>query len=310
MKAELGSTAPRKEHPIRLPGSRGIRLAAEVGGPRDGHPVLLLHGGGQTRHAWGGARKKLARRGYRAIAVDLRGHGESDWVEDADYTPAAIADDVRSLVAWAGGTAALVGASLGGQAALLAAGETTTPLCSALVLVDVTPRVDIDGANRVLSFMRSHPGGFNTIEEAADAVAAYLPHRPRPQSSEGLAKNLRRDATGRYVWHWDPELVAQRPRSMLMPTERLLAAASRIAVPTLLVRGALSDVVTERTASEFVALVPNAEFVTVSEAAHMVAGDQNDSFTSVVVDFLERCLDVEEPRRRTRLRRPPAEAGA
>jgi pimeloyl-ACP methyl ester carboxylesterase len=296
---------------IRLPGSGGVRLAADADGPPDGHPVLLLHGGGQTRHAWGGARKELGRRGYRAVAVDLRGHGESDWVEGgADYTPGAIAEDVRSLVDWAGGRAALVGASLGGQAALLAVGETEASICSALVLVDVTPRVDPDGAERVLSFMRSHPAGFDTVDEAAAAVAAYLPHRPRPRSTAGLARNLRRDASGRYLWHWDPALVEPRSEDSLMPTARLLAAASRVAAPTLLIRGALSDVVTEATATEFVELVSNAEFVTIPDAAHMVAGDRNDFFVSAVVDFLERVVPVAPQPGGMRVRRSPSGAGA
>jgi pimeloyl-ACP methyl ester carboxylesterase len=296
---------------LGLPGSGGITLAADEDGPRDGHPVFLLHGGGQTRHAWGRTRKELGRRGYRAIAVDLRGHGQSDWVDDADYTPAAIAADIRKLVEWAGGRAALVGASLGGQAALIAAGETDPPICSALVLVDVTPRVDPQGAQRVIAFMRSHPAGFATVDEAADAVAAYLPQRPRPRNTAGLARNLRRGANGRYLWHWDPALVASRPENVLMPTGQLMAAASRIAVPTLLIRGALSDVVTEETASEFVALVRNAEFVRVSDAAHMVAGDQNDVFTSSVVDFLERAVRAERGARRdSSVSRTPSEAGA
>jgi pimeloyl-ACP methyl ester carboxylesterase len=222
------------------------------------------------------------------LAVDLRGHGDSDWAPDGDYTPPTIAADVRAVLEWFGGRPAIVGASLGGQAALLALGEAEQSLASALILVDVTPRVDLEGARRVLSFMRSRPDGFESLEEAADAVAAYLPHRPRPTDNAGLANNLRR-AGGRYRWHWDPLLVEQNERSM-MPTERLLKAARRVRVPTLLVRGGLSDVVTPDTAGEFVHIVPEAELITVTEAGHMVAGDQNDVFTAAVVEFLDRAL--------------------
>ncbi|HEX6349121.1 MAG TPA: alpha/beta hydrolase [Candidatus Dormibacteraeota bacterium] len=257
-------------------------------GPETGPPVLLLHGGGQTRHAWGGTRARLAAAGWRAISVDLRGHGDSDWAPDGDYGPPVFAADVRALIDWTGGRPALVGASLGGQAALLAVGESdeATPIARALVLVDVTPRVNLDGARRVIGFMRSRPDGFASLEEAADAVAAYLPHRPRPDDTAGLARNLRYDGA-RYRWHWDPVLVEQSEQRM-MPAERLLAAARRIRVPTLLIRGALSDVVTEDTAGEFMRLLPDAEFVTVDRAAHMVAGDRNDVFTAAVLDFLSR----------------------
>ncbi len=265
-----------------------IGLALDERGPGGGPPVLLLHGGGQTRFAWGGAQRDLADRGYRAIAVDLRGHGESDWAPDRDYSPATIAHDLLRLIEWTGGRPALVGASLGGLAALLAVGEMDTP-CSALVLVDVTPRVHMAGARRVIGFMRSHPDGFGDLDHAAEAVASYLPHRPRPSSSVGLARNLRTAADGRLRWHWDPAIAEKEPEEVV-DTDRLLAAAARVRVPALLVRGALSDVVTVDTAAELQSAMAHAELVTVSRAGHMVAGDQNDVFASVVADFLQRVL--------------------
>src|SRR5690242_13665097 len=95
----------------RVPVAPGVSLTAELEGPADGRPVLLLHGGGQTRHAWGGTRAALAAAGWRAIAVDLRGHGDSDWSPDGDYSPPVFAADVKALIEWAGGHPALVGAS-------------------------------------------------------------------------------------------------------------------------------------------------------------------------------------------------------
>lgn len=276
-----------RERQIRIPVQPDLSLAADVAGPRWGPPVLLLHGGGQTRHAWGDTWTILAGYRYRAITVDLRGHGDSDWASDGDYSPSAIAKDVRELTRWTGGAPAIVGASLGGQAALLAVGEGGAA-CSALVLVDVTPRVDPAGARRVLDFMRARPEGFASLDEAADAVAAYLPHRRRPVDHAGLSRNLRR-AGDRFRWHWDPVLVHQ-PEQRMMPTERLLAAARHVTVPTLLVRGVLSDVVTEDTADEFLRTVSGAEFMRIDDAGHMVAGDRNDVFTEAVAGFLHRML--------------------
>lgn len=271
-----------------------MKLAVEVAGPDAGPPVVLLHGGGQTRHAWGGTQSELAARGFRAIAVDLRGHGESDWAADGDYSPVTIAHDLLALIEWTGGLPALVGASLGGLTALIATGESPVPVASALVLVDVTPRVNLAGSRRILAFMRANPEGFRDLSEAADAVASYIPHRPRPSENSGLARNLRTGADGRLRWHWDPALIDFPDADRPIPTERLLQAARRVTVPTLLVQGALSDVVTTDTAAELRALIRHAEHVTVSNAGHMVAGDQNDLFTAAVVEFLERVV----PRRR------------
>jgi pimeloyl-ACP methyl ester carboxylesterase len=182
-----------------------------------------------------------------------------------------------------------VGASLGGLAALLAEGVLAPGLFAGIVLVDITPRQEREGVNRIVSFMLDRAvEGFGSLDEAADAVAAYQPHRNRPRDHSGLQKNLRLDADGRWRWHWDPELfnsdnglhAAQEPG-------RFVAAAAQLTLPTLLVRGKLSDLVSEETAQEFLELVPHAQFVDVSGAGHMVAGDRNDRFCDAVVEFLE-----------------------
>jgi pimeloyl-ACP methyl ester carboxylesterase len=279
-------------------GASGNRLVGDVFGDR-GPPVLLLHGGGQTRHAWRKTAETVARMGYTAHAVDLRGHGDSEWVKDGGYGFPDFAADVRMLAAAlaerAGMRPVAVGASLGGIASLLAEGgegRPNGPVFAALVLVDITPRVDLDGVAKVHGFMRAHAyEGFATVEEAADAVAAYLPHRPRPRSNEGLKKNLRLHADGRWRWHWDPRFLDGRRR--VGPgggeVERLLvAAAKRIEIPTLLVRGASSELVKEEHARELLELVPGATYVDVSGARHMVAGDRNDQFTAAIKDFLSK----------------------
>jgi len=267
----------------------GLELVADAHGDPSAPPVLLLHGGGQTRRAWGGTAAALAARGFHAVALDLRGHGESDWAPDGDYTVDAFAADVRAVAARLGGRPALIGASLGGLAALIAEGEAATPGASAVVLVDITPRVQPEGVDRIVTFMTGHPDGFATLEEAAEAVAAYVPHRPRPKDVAGLRKNLRLGADGRYRWHWDPRLMTgERRIGASRDPERLDRAARGLRVPTLLVRGRMSDVVAEEDARHFLALAPDARYVDVSDAGHMVAGDRNDPFTAAVVEFLTR----------------------
>ena len=269
-------------------GAGGVRLRVDVWGDPAGPPVVLLHGGGQTRHAWGGTARRLADAGFQALAVDLRGHGDSDRSGDADYSLDAFADDLRAVAATLDRPPAVVGASLGGIAGLLAEGE-TPGLTSAVVLVDVAPRMEEEGVMRIVSFMTARPDGFADLEEAADTIAEYLPHRPRRTDLSGLAKNLRRGADGRWRWHWDPAFLSsdRRPGAMRDPA-RLAAAARALRVPTLLVRGGMSDLVSEESAADLLALQPAAEYVDVSGAGHMVAGDRNDAFNDAVLDFARR----------------------
>ncbi len=277
-------------------GANGNKLAADVFGEK-GDAVLLLHGGGQTRHAWRKTAEQIAREGRVAYAVDLRGHGDSDWVESGAYTVHDFAADARAVAdalnERSGKRPAVIGASLGGIAALLAEGGAENQgrnVFSALVLVDITPRVDLAGVDKVTGFMREHSKeGFATIAEAADAVAKYLPHRPRPRSHEGLKKNLRMSPDGRWRWHWDPRFMENRGPSMRQETQAaLIEAARRLKIPALLVRGASSELVQEAHAQEFLELVPHAELADVSGARHMVAGDRNDSFGAAILDFMGR----------------------
>jgi len=252
-------------------------------------PVILLHGGGQTRHAWRHAARDLIASGRRVISLDLRGHGDSDWSEDGDYSFDAFAGDVRAVIAECPQPPALVGASLGGLSAMLAAGEAPMPELRALVLVDVVPKLERDGVMQIVQFMLAHSDGFSSLDDAAEAVAEFLPGRKRAASSEGLRKNLRLHPDGRLRWHWDPRfLLGERVPDPEPAYARLCAAAAQIQVPTLLVRGARSDLVSQEGVQDFLQRIPNAECIDVSEAGHMVAGDDNDAFNRAVEDFLAR----------------------
>lgn len=278
---------------VEFAGADDNRLEADRFG-QHGQPVLLLHGGGQTRHAWDATGERLAERGLQAWCVDQRGHGESAWVEGRKYAFADFARDVVALsdqiAGQAGARPIAIGASLGGIASMLAEGALRPGSLAALVLVDITPRVDRGGVAKIIEFMaeRMHDG-FESVEEAAEAIAGYLPHRARPSSLEGLRKNLRAHSDGRYRWHWDPGFIAGRHASDADPAwieKDLLAAAANLKVPTLLVRGDRSELVTDEHVEEFLQLVPHAEFADVKGAGHMVAGDRNDIFASAVINFL------------------------
>lgn len=273
----------------RLAGAYGLGLMADEGGAPGAPPVILMHGGGQTRHAWSRATRELAAGGYHVLSLDLRGHGESDWAPDSNYRLDAFIDDLVAVTTILHQPPALVGASLGGVVSLLALGERRPELARALILVDVAPRVEAQGIAHIRSFMGGHLGGFASLEEAADAVAAYAPHRPRPRDLSGLMKNLRRRDDGRLYWHWDPAFLArQAPADPLSMQERMAAAAQRIRLPTLLVRGQQSDVVSPEGVQHLRSLMPQAEVVDVQGAGHMVAGDRNDAFNTAVMNFLRR----------------------
>lgn len=306
----------------------GISLTGDVAGDPADPPVLLLHGGGQTRHSWGTTQQDLAARGWYVVSLDLRGHGESDWDPSGDYLLDSFARDVAAVAAQFD-RPALVGASLGGSSSLAATAIGGPDLARALVLVDVSPYIETEGVQRIGDFMRSHvETGFGSLDEVADAVAAYNPHRPRPKNLDGLKKNLRfRD--GRWYWHWDPAFMIGRKGSsdetrVVQDGQRtgsindafddvvanddyfvhsddesadghdskahrisqLVVAAQALTIPTMLVRGKQSDLLSEEGAQKFLSLVPHAKYVNVAEAGHMVAGDRNDLFNDAVVDFL------------------------
>ncbi len=266
----------------------GTRLEAEMWGEASAPPVVLLHGGGQTRHAWDRTGPRLAALGWRVVAPDLRGHGTSQWSSDGAYDLDLFADDVRALVAQLGGRPVLVGASLGGLSSLLAAGEAPRAAIRALVLVDVAHRPDPRGVRRIVEFMRRRPDGFASVEEAAAVVSAHLPHRTRPYDPEGLRHNLRRQGD-RWVWHWDPRMLHNFEDRTDPPgmAERLLDAARHADVPILLIRGGVSDVVPEDIAEEFCDRVPHARYVEVGDAGHMVVGDRNEPFIDALIPFLQ-----------------------
>jgi pimeloyl-ACP methyl ester carboxylesterase len=282
--------APRA---LSFAGADGVTLRADARGDPGAPAVLFLHGGGQTRHAWGGTAEALARDDRCTISLDLRGHGDSDWATgDLPYRLERFAADLRAVIAQLEAPPALVGASLGGLTSLLAFGEADAPIASAAVLVDIAPRIEPEGAKRISSFMVGRPDGYASLDEVADAIAAYTNHRSRPRDLESLKKNLRQLENGRYTWHWDPRFMGADGPAEIVDRERLFAAARCLTVPTLLVRGRESDILSDEGVREFLTHLPNAHYVDVGGAGHMVAGDRNDAFTEAVRAFLARAVPV------------------
>lgn len=270
--------------------SQRLRLRYVDWGNAEAPPLILLHGGRDHSRSWDWTAQEL-RANWHVIAPDLRGHGDSAWATDGDYDMSAFVADLLVIIAAQPSKPMVVGASMGGITALLAVGDSKTPIARGIALIDIVPKVEAAGGEAILKFMGAHPEGFATLDEAADTVAAYLPHRPRPPTNDGLMKNLRKGEDGRLHWHWDPKIIyGQRNERHEEFRQRMETAARNLKVPTLLVRGGKSDLVSLEGAKHFLSLVPGASFVDVQGAAHMVAGDMNDVFNKAIVDFIKEKL--------------------
>jgi len=249
-----------------------------------GQAVLLAHGFGQTRQSWSATQARLAAEGHPSLAWDMRGHGQSDRnrVTSSYCAEQFIADQVAAA-ALLGDSPVLVGASMGGLTGLLAQAEQR--IFSALVLVDVTPRWEAAGMQRIHEFMTAHPEGFESFDHAAQVIADYLPQRRTRKTPAQLAHLLKSNEDARLQWHWDPRLLSEFVAGSQELQDALSLAARKIDVPVLLISGGRSDLVSDATVAHFLELVPQAEHIRLPEATHMLAGDDNDAFTDTLLAF-------------------------
>lgn len=260
-----------------------VALIGEEVNPGNGASVLFAHGFGQTRQSWLGAQSALAAEGTGSIAWDMRGHGESGRNPAAlHYHAEQFAEDVHLLSRQFRQKPLLVGASMGGLTGMMV--QARHDVFSALVLVDVTPRWETAGVARIMAFMNAFPDGFDSYEHAADVIANYLPHRRERKSSRQL-QFLLREQDGRLMWHWDRRMLKEFVEHSEHLQEDIREAARQIKVPTLLISGGKSDIVSEHTVADFLELVPHAIHHHLPDATHMVAGDDNDAFNDTLLNF-------------------------
>ena len=214
----------------------------------------------------------------------------SDRVADGRYAFDQFIDDARALAAQVGAAPVWVGASMGGLVGLIAEAESERPLYSALVLVDITPRWERAGVERILAFMSAHPGGFESLAQAQQVVADYLPHRAaRERAPERLEKLLVLGADGRWRWHWDPQLLDTVSADAGSIGGRLHDGRATRAHSRCCWSAAGAATWSPTTPSTNSSHSPRTrEHQRIADATHMVAGDANDRFGAVIADFLAR----------------------
>lgn len=269
-----------------------ITIVGDAYGDPKNAPILLLHGGGQTRNSWKKTGEVLAQKGWYVIATDARGHGDSSWSKKGDYSFDYLRQDLVVIAKQLTQRPILIGASMGGICSL-AALHYHPDLAKGLILVDVSPRIEKKGTDRIFAFMSAKPEGYESLEAVAEAVKAYLPHRKNIGSLAGLKKNLRKLPNGNYGWHWDPKMLNIWMNNSNDVTKKetetfLTNALVNLTIPALLVRGGISDVVSKEIVEELKLIAPNLEYVDVKEAGHMVAGDSNHVFTHALLDFIDK----------------------
>ncbi len=290
MPSHIPSALPAAAHSRRLKGAGGIALAATdfptPASLQAENRVLFAHGFGQTRGAWLRTGTALAAEGYAGLSYDARGHGESERNAPATpYTGDQFTDDLIILAGEQAQPPILVGASMGGLFGMLA--EARWPgLFRAMVLVDITPRWEQAGLQRILAFMTAFPDGFDSLEHAGDVIAAYQPQRRKRKSPEELQELLRDSGDGRWRWHWDARLIDDLVRDSARHQDDIANAARTLSCPVLLISGGQSDLVSAHTVEEFQSLVPHARHAHLPHATHMLAGDDNDTFTRTVLQYL------------------------
>lgn len=247
--------------------------------------ILMLHGGSQQAHSWDFVSLPLSEH-YHIIVLDQRGHGDSDWAPDGDYSIEAHQGDIDGFVSELGlQDFHLIGHSMGGRNSYVwTSRHPSTP--RSLVIVDTGPEAQSRGRNRIQSF-RELPDELDSFDEFAQRVQEYT-GRTREQVLGALKYSIRRRSDGKWSWKYDKVLRTPGNHTPQWAPEQLWAAVGKITCPTLVVRGGDSDIFADDTMRKMQQVIPNCSTVTVPRAGHLVAGDNPADFLTAVRDFLQR----------------------
>jgi pimeloyl-ACP methyl ester carboxylesterase len=253
-------------------------------GDHAGRPILFLHGGGQTCRTWDVVCHELSRE-YRCIAVDQRGHGDSEWSYESDYRVEAYAADVAALVdALNLAPLVIVGMSLGGIAGLHYALDRPKALAG-FVAVDVGPWVNVEASLPIREFMQE-VAGLDQLEQFVDAALRLNPRRDARLLRHSLWHNLRTCPDGRLIWKTDLRRRGDRLAVVTAAFGPLRERIANLRCPTLVVRGADSRILGEEDARRFAQAIPNGRWIAIDGAGHSVQGDQPKALVEALRAFL------------------------
>jgi pimeloyl-ACP methyl ester carboxylesterase len=257
-------------------------------GASDAPPIVLLHGGHQSAHSWDLVSLHLAQR-FRVLALDQRGHGDSEWARDVSYTNHEMSLDAEAFITALGLRRPIVmGHSMGGRNAMLLT-RRNPALLRALVIVDVGPEVSDRGRAVIAGFVRDNEE-FDDLEHFVHNVQRYDPYRSRTHIERTVKYNMLQRADGKFVSKCDAN-----PRRLGLvrgtgPLENItLDDARAFDLPVLLVRGADSRILAPEAAERFRDTLPHGALVTVPNCGHNVHGQNTKGFIEAVGDFLSAC---------------------
>ena len=266
--------------------ANGLRFHYLEWGSPDNPPMLLLHGFAQTCHSWDFVALSLCDR-FRVIALDQRGHGDSDWATEGDYSPEAHQQDIHAIVEALGITGIiLMGLSMGGRNALTYAASHPSGV-KALIIVDAAPQNQRLGTENIRRFVQQEDE-LGSVDDFVERVRSFNLRRPVEQIRGSIMHNLKQLPSGRWTWKYDRLLRSPGRRMAPDPeaTRRLWRYVESLRCPTLVVRGEKSDVIALETAEAMQARILNSRLATVEGAGHLVMGDNPAGFERAVTEFL------------------------
>ncbi|MCH8206721.1 MAG: alpha/beta hydrolase [Chloroflexi bacterium] len=270
----------------RYASANGLRFHyLDWGGP-DNTPMLLLHGFAQTCHSWDFIALTFSDR-FRVIALDQRGHGDTDWAPDGDYSPEAHQKDTHAFVQAIGlENFVLIGLSMGGRNALTYAAHHPERV-KAVAIVDAAPETLRAGGENIRRFVQQEDE-LDSVDEFVERVLKYNPRRSAQQVRGSIIHNLKQLPNGKWTWKYDKLLRSSDRRWQSDPglTDRLWGYVEGLKPPTLVVRGSKSDLIASQTAEEMHRRMPNGTLATVEGAGHLVPGDRPAGFANAVAEFL------------------------
>lgn len=270
------------DHTVSL---HGQRFHYTEWGPPAAPPVVLLHGITGHARTWDDEARLLAER-RRVLALDQRGHGDSDPAPDGDYGDDALLGDLDAFVHALGlGRVSLLALSLGGRVAINYAGRYPAQV-ERLVVVDIGPEIAPAGRARVGTLMATAPERFASIEDVITHMRANAPRYTDAMLRHRAQHAVRPLPGGGFTWKYDRALRDAIRQGRLRVPADLWPQWRAIACPTLLVRGAESDVLSDETAKRMIDALPGARLVVVPDAGHTVPGDQPAAFQALLREFL------------------------